>query len=85
MYNPKEVLSYFKVSQENSGSVIRQIVDLSKKINDLSLHLRFFKKDLHSKRGLIKMLNKRRIFLNYLKSKDFNTYSSLINLLYLRK
>lgn len=85
MHKVSEILTKFNVVKSNTGSVIRQVVKLSTRINSLSVHLRSFRKDLHSKRGLINMVNQRKGFLKYLKSKDASIYLSLINALNLRK
>ncbi|MCB1711958.1 MAG: 30S ribosomal protein S15 [Candidatus Riesia sp.] len=85
MHKVSEILTKFNVVKSNTGSVIRQVIKLSTRINSLSVHLRSFRKDLHSKRGLINMVNQRKRFLKYLKSKDASIYLSLINALNLRK
>ena len=54
-------------------------------INDLNEHLKVHKKDHHSRRGLLKMVGKRRNLLNYLRDKDIERYRDLINRLGLRK
>jgi small subunit ribosomal protein S15 len=58
---------------------------LSEKIDSLSNHFKTHKKDNHSRRGLLMMVNKRRKLLDYLKSKNFSTYKQIISDLGLRK
>ena len=85
MDKPNKVLAAFNISKNNTGSVIGQVIMLSSKIASLSLHLKKFSKDLHSKKGFMSMVNKRKRFLKYIKTKDSNMYFSLINALELRK
>ncbi|MBP3273276.1 MAG: 30S ribosomal protein S15, partial [Ruminococcus sp.] len=58
---------------------------LTKRINDLTEHLKVHKKDHHSRRGLLKMVGKRRNLLSYLKSKDIERYRTVIDRLGIRK
>lgn len=69
----------------DTGSPEVQIALLTERINHLNGHLDINKKDFHSRRGLLKMVGKRRGLLNYLKSKDIEKYRELINKLGLRK
>lgn len=69
----------------DTGSPEVQIGLLSKQIDELSSHLKTHKKDLHSRRGLIKMVAKRRNLLNYLEKKDEKRYGKLIKKLGLKK
>jgi len=81
----KEVIEKYKTSNEDTGSANVQIALLSEKIDSLSNHFKSHKKDNHSRRGLLMMVNKRRKLLDYLKSKNFSTYKQLISDLGLRK
>lgn len=67
------------------GSVLYQIIFLTKRIDYLMIHLKFHKKDFHSKRGLISIVNRRKKLLKYIKNKNDKDYNYIINLLNLRK
>ena len=62
-----------------------RIAVLTRRINDLTEHLKTHKKDHHSRRGLLKMVGHRRNLLNYLMKKDINRYRSIIEKLGIRK
>lgn len=81
----KEVIENYQLSKEDTGSTNVQIALLTKKIDSLSDHFKIHKKDNHSRRGLLMMVNKRRKLLDYLKSKDLSSYKQLISNLGLRK
>ena len=81
----KEVIDKHQLSKEDTGSTNVQIALLTKKIDSLSDHFKIHKKDNHSRRGLLMMVNKRRKLLDYLKSKDLSSYKLLISNLGLRK
>ena len=81
----KEVIDKHQLSKEDTGSTNVQVALLTKKINSLSDHFKIHKKDNHSRRGLLMMVNKRRKLLDYLKSKDLSSYKQLISNLGLRK
>ncbi|MEM0529162.1 MAG: 30S ribosomal protein S15 [Candidatus Pararuminococcus gallinarum] len=69
----------------DTGSPEVQIAILTKRINELTEHLKVNKKDHHSRRGLLKMVGKRRNLLNYLIKKDINRYRAIIAKLGIRK
>ena len=69
----------------DTGSPEVQIAILTKRINDLTEHLKVHKKDHHSRRGLLKMVGHRRNLLNYPKKKDVNRYRATIEKLGIRK
>ena len=69
----------------DTGSPEVQIAILTKRINDLTQHLKTYKNDHHSRRGLLKMVGKRRALLAYLKDTDIESYRNLIERLGLRK
>jgi small subunit ribosomal protein S15 len=69
----------------DSGSPEYQVAALTSRINSLQGHFQTHKKDNHSLRGLMKMVNKRRRLLSYLKKVDFTRYKDLIGKLELRK
>lgn len=79
------VIEANKTHENDTGSPEVQIAILTKRINDLTEHLKVHKKDHHSRRGLLKMVGKRRNLLNYLKSKDIERYRTLIEKLGIRK
>lgn len=70
---------------ENTGSTEAQIAILTARINDMTNHLSENKKDHSSRRGLLKMVGKRRRLLNYLKDQDILKYRELIKELGIRK
>jgi|UniRef100_A0A7V3N4Q6 small subunit ribosomal protein S15 len=80
-----ELLSKYRTHKKDSGSAPVQIILLSEEINNLIRHLKKHKHDYDSKLGLLKMVSKRRKFLNYLQKSDKKTYESLIVDLGLRK
>jgi small subunit ribosomal protein S15 len=79
------VIEANKTHEKDTGSPEVQIAILTKRINDLTEHLKVHKKDHHSRRGLLKMVGKRRNLLNYLKSKDIERYRATIEKLGIRK
>ena len=81
----KEVIEKYKLSDQDTGSADVQVERLSERINSLMDHFNLHKKDHHSRRGLLMMVNKRRKLLNYLKNKDISKYQQLISKLGLRK
>ena len=81
----KEVMNKHSRSDGDTGSQEVQIALLTENISALQSHFDEHKKDHHSRQGLIRMVNKRRKLLDYLKKKDLNKYSSLIKELNLRK
>ena len=81
----KELMNKHSRSDGDTGSPEVQIALLTENISALQSHFDEHKKDHHSRQGLIRMVNKRRKLLDYLKKKDLNKYSSLIKELNLRK
>ena len=81
----KEIVKEFGQKETNTGSTEVQVALLTKRINDLSQHFKSNKKDHHSRRGLLGMINNRRKLLKYLKGKNEAGYLSLIKKLGLRK
>ncbi len=80
-----EIISQFQLHEGDTGSPEVQIAILTKRINDLTEHLKVHKKDHHSRRGLLKMVGQRRGLLNYLAKNDIQRYRSIIERLGLRK
>jgi small subunit ribosomal protein S15 len=81
----RRIIDGFKIHETDTGSPEVQIAILTERINQLNEHLKVNKKDHHSRRGLLKMVGKRRGLLNYLKEKDIERYRKLIEQLGLRK
>lgn len=81
----QELINEFKVHEHDTGSSEVQIAILTEDINSLNEHLRTHKKDHHSRRGLLKMVGKRRNLLNYLRKKDVASYRQIIGKLGLRR
>ncbi|MCT4618665.1 MAG: 30S ribosomal protein S15 [Marinisporobacter sp.] len=79
------IIDTHKVHEGDTGSPEVQIAILTTRINELNEHLKMHKKDHHSRRGLLKMVGKRRNLLNYLKDKEIERYRSIIQKLGLRK
>jgi small subunit ribosomal protein S15 len=80
-----ELIAEFRTHDTDTGSPEVQIAVLTEDINNLNDHLRTHKKDHHSRRGLLKMVGKRRNLLTYLRNKDVTRYRTLINKLGLRR
>ena len=81
----KEVIAQYATHEGDTGSPEVQIALLTQKINHLNEHLKVHKQDNHSRRGLLKMVGKRRGLLDYLKEKDIMRYRAIIEKLGLRK
>ena len=80
-----EIMQAYATHEGDTGSPEVQIAVLSKRISDLTEHLKEHKKDHHSRRGLLKMVGRRRNLLNYLMKKDINRYRAIVEKLGLRK
>ncbi|WP_067617090.1 30S ribosomal protein S15 [Alicyclobacillus acidiphilus] len=81
----KQIVEKYQVHGTDTGSPEVQIAILTERINYLTEHFRTHKKDHHSRRGLYKMIGRRRNLLNYLRKKDVNRYRELIQSLGLRR
>ena len=81
----KEIITQFATHEGDTGSPEVQIALLTQRINHLNEHLKQHKQDNHSRRGLLKMVGKRRGLLDYLKAKDIERYRAIIEALGLRK
>ena len=79
------IIEAYKTHEGDTGSVEVQVALLTERINHLNEHLKQNHKDNHSRRGLMKMVGKRKGLLDYLKSKDIEAYRALIAKLGLRK
>lgn len=80
-----KIVKDFQKAEGDTGSPEVQVALLSANINKLQDHFKSHKKDHHSRRGLIRMVNHRRKLLDYLKSKDSDGYVALIGRLGLRR
>lgn len=81
----QEIINTYKRDEKDTGSPEVQIALLTERINELTEHLKVHKKDNHSRRGLFKMIGKRRNLLNYLAKKDLPRYREIVKQLNLRK
>ena len=81
----KEILSEYGLHETDTGSAEAQVAMLTKRISDLTEHLKLHKHDHHTRRGLLGLVGKRRRLLRYLQSVDINRYRSLIERLGLRR
>ncbi len=79
------IMKEYATHEGDTGSPEVQIAVLTKRIQDLTEHMKAHKKDYHSNRGLLKMVGHRHNLLAYLKKKDINRYRALIERLGLRK
>jgi small subunit ribosomal protein S15 len=81
----KVILSEYGLHETDTGSAEAQVAMLSKRIADLTEHLKEHKHDHHTRRGLLGLVGKRRRLLRYLQTVDINRYRSLIERLGLRR
>ena len=81
----QQIMAEYATHEGDTGSPEVQIALLTKRINDLTEHLRVNKKDHHSRRGLLKMVGQRRNLLNYLTKIDIERYRAIIAELGIRK
>ena len=79
------IINEYARFEGDTGSVEVQVAILTEQINRLTEHFKVHKKDFHSNRVLLKMVGKRKNFLNYLKRTDINRYRELVKKLGLRK
>ena len=79
-----EIIEQYRVHEGDTGSPEVQIAVLTKRIRDLTEHLKVHIHDYHSKKGLLSLVGKRRKLLRYLSTKDFGRYKTLIESLGLR-
>ncbi len=80
-----EVIGSYRLHESDTGSPQVQIAILSERIGYLTEHFKTHAKDHHSRRGLLKMVSRRKRLLDYLKGKDSESYSTLIKRLGIRK
>jgi len=79
------LVKQFATGKNDTGSVEVQCAILTERINNLTEHFKTNKNDVHSRRGLLMIVSRRKRLLEYLKNKDFNRYSALIEKLGIRK
>lgn len=80
-----ELITEFKTHENDTGSADIQIAILTEEINNLNTHLSTHKKDHHSRRGLMKMIGRRRKLLKYMRENEVQRYRDLISKLGLRR
>ena len=81
----KEIIGDYRVHDGDTGSPEVQVALLTHRINELTEHFKTHKKDHHGRRGLLKMVGRRRRLLSYVKGKDIERYRGLIQRLGLRR
>jgi small subunit ribosomal protein S15 len=81
----KAIVEDYRLSESDTGSTEVQVALLTANINQLTPHFAAHKKDNHSRRGLLRMVNQRRKLLDYLKDNDVTRYRTLIERLGIRK
>jgi small subunit ribosomal protein S15 len=81
----KQIMTEYATVEGDTGSPEVQVALLTKRINDLTEHVKLHKHDHHSRRGLLQLVGKRRRLLKYLADKDIQRYRSLIERLGLRR
>jgi len=81
----EQIVGDYKTHTSDTGSSQVQIALLTQRINELTEHFKVHKKDNHSRRGLLKMVSRRRKLLDYLKRRDINEYHDIIKKLGLRR
>ena len=81
----QDIISNYKIHENDTGSPEVQIAILTTRINTLNEHLKVNKNDHHSRRGLLKMVGHRRNLLAYLTKVDINRYRAIVEKLGLRK
>jgi small subunit ribosomal protein S15 len=83
--NKSKIVQAFQAKDGDTGSAPVQVALLTERINHLNEHFKTFKKDYHSRTGLMKMVGRRRRLLSYMKSKDVDLYKNVIEKLGLRR
>lgn len=81
----KQIIGEYATTEGDTGSPEVQVAMLTKRINELTEHLKVHKHDHHSRRGLLLMVGRRRRLLKYMQKKDINRYRQLIERLGLRR
>jgi small subunit ribosomal protein S15 len=81
----EKIVGDYKTHDSDTGSSQVQVALLTQRINELTEHFKTHKKDNHSRRGLLKMVSRRRKLLDYMKRRDINEYHDIIQKLGLRR
>jgi len=81
----EKIVSDYKSHDSDTGSSRVQVALLTQRINELTEHFKVHNKDSHSRRGLLKMVSRRRKLLDYVKTHDINEYHEIIERLGLRR
>ncbi len=81
----QQIIEEYRREERDTGSPEVQVAILTRRINELTEHLRTHRKDHHSRRGLLQMVGKRRRLLDYLRREDIERYRELIRRLGLRR
>jgi small subunit ribosomal protein S15 len=81
----EKIVNDYRTHESDTGSSQVQIALLTQRINELTEHFKVHSKDNHSRRGLLKMVSRRRKLLDYLKRGDINQYHEIIQKLGLRR
>ena len=81
----QELIKEFAIKKDDTGSPEVQVAILTERILNLTKHLKTYKKDFHSRRGLLMMVGQRRRLLDYVKSKQVTRYEDLVKRLGLRR
>ncbi|KAA3647437.1 MAG: 30S ribosomal protein S15 [Proteobacteria bacterium] len=81
----QDIIKEYQTSENDTGSPEVQVALLTARINNLATHFKTHNKDIHSRRGLLKLINQRRKLLAYTKRKDADRYQNLIKRLGLRR
>ena len=79
------IMAEFKLHESDTGSPEVQVALITRRINDITVHLKEHSKDFSTRRGLLKLIGQRRRLLDYLKRKDINRYRELIKALKIRR
>ncbi len=80
-----KIIKKFKLHESDTGSPEVQVALMTERINNLTEHFKVYKKDRHSRRGLLRLIGQRRRLLDYLKSMSRERYLNLVNKLGLRR
>ncbi len=81
----QEITKEFQLHEQDTGSSDVQIAILTERINEITEHLKKHKKDHHSRRGLLRLVGRRRKLLDYLREKDPERYQAILKKLNLRR
>ncbi len=81
----QNIISQFRINEKDTGSSQVQVALLTDRINQLNEHLKVYSKDHHTRRGLMKLVGRRRRHLGYISKNDLQKYQEIIQKLGLRK